>query len=192
MMLKNKFQNKLVVITGPSAVGKDAVATELVKWLPLKKVITTTSRPMRPGEKRGINYHFVSRKIFEEMIKKNLLVEFTEFNKNYYGTQRKDIKKPILDGFAPLLLVDPHYALKLQQNNPEALVIFIKPDSINIIKKRLVARGGSLDEINNRLKSTKEAMAKEHIFTYSLINREGKLTETVRLAKQIIRRYLGF
>lgn len=191
-MLKLKFKdNKLVVITGPSAVGKTVLALELIKWLPLKKVITTTSRPIRLNEKRGIDYHFVSRDRFEGMIDKNLLVEFIEFNGNYYGTQRKDMRRPILDGFVPLLVIDPSEALNIQKTNPDALVIFLNPESLNILKKRLIKRGGSQDIINNRLMAAKSAMSKESIFAYSLVNKEGYLNETVKLAKKIVKQYLG-
>lgn len=191
-MLKLKFKdNKLVVITGPSAVGKTVLAIELIKWLPIKKVITTTTRSIRPGEKRGVDYHFVSRIRFKEMIDKDLLVEFTEFQGNYYGRQRKDMRRPILDGLVPLLVIDPNEALNIQKTNPDALVIFLRPESLNILKKRLIKRGGSQDTINNRLIAAKQAMSKESVFAYSLVNKEGYLDETVKLAKKIIKQYLG-
>jgi len=192
-MLKLKFKdNKLVVVTGPSAVGKTVLALELIKWLPLKKVVTTTTRPIRPNEKRGVDYNFVSRNRFEEMIDKDLLVEFIEFNGNYYGTQRKDMRRPILDGLVPLLVIDPSEALNIQKNNPDALVIFLKPESLNILKKRLIKRGGSQEVIDNRLMAAKSAMSKESIFAYSIVNKEGCLEETVKLAKKIIKQYLGY
>ena len=191
-MLKPKFKdNKLIVITGPSAVGKTVLAVELIKWLPIKKVITTTTRSIRPGEKRGVDYHFVSRIRFRDMIDKDLLVEFTEFQGNYYGRQRKDMRRPILDGLVPLLVVDPNEALNIQKTNPDALVIFLRPESLNILKKRLIKRGGSQDTINNRLTAAKQAMSKESVFAYSLVNKEGYLDETVKLAKKIIKQYLG-
>lgn len=190
-MRRGTFPHKMVVITGPSAVGKDAVADELIKWLPLKKIVTTTTRSMRPGEKRGLDYHFVSRERFEEMIKKDLLIEHTEYGKHYYGTQRKDMRKPAIEGLVPLLIVDPDEALETQKNHPEALTIFLKPESLNVIKKRLIARGSSIDEIDKRLRLSKEAMEKEPIFAYSVVNKEGKLEETVKLIRKTIRNYLG-
>ncbi len=192
-MLKLKFKkNKLVVITGPSAVGKTVLAQELVKWLPLKKVITTTIRQIRLNEKRGIDYHFISSDRFKDLIDKDLLIEFIEFNGNYYGTQRKDMRRPILDGLVPMLVIDPSEALNIQKSNPDALVIFLKPESINILKKRLIKRGGSQDIINSRLIAAKSDMSKESVFAYSLINKEGHLDETVKLTKKIIRQYLGY
>lgn len=192
-MLKLKFKdNKLVVVTGPSAVGKTVLALELIKWLPLKKVITTTTRLIRPNEKRGVDYHFVSNNRFKEMINKDLLMEFIEFQGNYYGTQRKDMRNTRLNGLVPLLVIDPSEALNIQKNNPDALVIFLKPESLNILKRRLIKRGGSQEVINNRLIAAKSDMSKESIFAYSLVNKEGYLVETVKLAKKIIKQYLGF
>ena len=192
-MLKLKFKdNKLVVVTGPSAVGKTVLALELIKWLPLKKVITTTTRLIRPNEKRGVDYHFVSNNRFKEMINKDLLMEFIEFQGNYYGTQRKDVRNTRLNGLVPLLVIDPSEALNIQKNNPDALVIFLKPESLNILKRRLIKRGGSQEVINNRLIAAKSDMSKESIFAYSLVNKEGYLVETVKLAKKIIKQYLGF
>jgi guanylate kinase len=188
---KSKLTNKLVVITGPSAVGKDAVANEVLKWLPLKKVITTTTRAPRPGERRGVDQHFVSRERFKEMLKQDLLLEYVDFDNNYYGTQRQDLRRPIIAGFVPLLRVDPLEALRIQRHNPDALVIFIRPESLQTIKKRLMERGTSIDDIEKRLRLAKEALAKENIFAYSVVNRDGHLEETVRTVKKIIKNYLG-
>lgn len=188
---KSKLANKLVVITGPSAAGKDVVADEILKWLPLKKVVTTTTRPPRPNEKRGVDHHFVSVKRFKELIKNDLLLEYVDFDNNYYGTGRQDLRRPALEGLVPLLRVDPLEALRIQRHNPGALVIFIKPESLQIIKKRLIERGDSVDDIAKRLRLAKEALAKENIFAYSVINRDGYLAETVKIVKQIVKRYLG-
>ena len=190
-MRRGTFPHKMVVITGPSAVGKDAVADELIKWLPLKKIVTTTTRSMRPGEKRGIDYHFVSRERFEEMIKKDLLIEHIEYGGHYYGRQRKDMRKPSIEGLVPLLSADPDEALEIQKTHLEALIIFLKPESLNVIKRRLIARGSSIDETDKRLRLSKEAMKKEPIFAYSVVNKDGKLEETVKLVRKTIRNYLG-
>ena len=187
----SKFANKLVVITGPSAAGKDAVANELLKWLPLKKVVTTTTRPPRVGERRGVAHHFVSRERFKELIKNDLLIEHVYFDGHYYGTQRQDLRRPTLAGLVPLLRVDPLEALRIQRHNPDALVIFIRPESIQIIKKRLMERGTSLDDIEKRIRLAKEALAKETVFAYSIINRDGYLEDTVKAVKKIVRNYLA-
>ncbi|MBU1092813.1 hypothetical protein KJ836_04085 [Patescibacteria group bacterium] len=189
--MNNKFANKLIVFTGPSAVGKDTVEVEVMKYLPLKKVITTCTRPRRSGEKRGVDRHFVTKEQFRKLIKNDLLIEHNYFSGHYYGTQWKDMRKPTNEGFVPLLDVDPNEADNIQQRNPDALVIFLRPENIGVLKKRLIARGGTVDEISARLNLAKEAMKKERIFVYSVVNREGHLDETVRNVKKIIRSYLG-
>jgi len=190
-MLKGNLEKKLVVLTGPSAVGKDAVEAELIKLLPLKKVITTTTRPPRPGEKRDITRHYVTKARFKKMIKEGLLIEHNFFIGNYYGTQWKDMKKPILQGYVPLLDVDPNEAMNIRKRNPNALVIFLKPESLNVLKKRLVAREGTtVDEIAKRISLAKEAIKKENAFSYSVINKDGHLDETVKVVKKIIKNYL--
>ncbi|MFH0912112.1 MAG: guanylate kinase [Patescibacteria group bacterium] len=189
--MKTNFANKIVVFTGPSAVGKDTVEVEVMKVLPLKKVVTTTTRPPRPGEKRGVNRHFVTKARFREMIKQDLLIEHNYFNGHYYGTQWKDMRRPAAEGQVPLLDVDPNEATNIQKRNPDALVVFLKAESLAVLKKRLVARGGTQSEINERLRLAKEAMMKESSFAYSVVNHEGKLAETVRIVKKIIRNYLG-
>lgn len=191
IFMKNNFTNKLIVFTGPSAVGKDTVEVEVMKYLSLKKVVTTTTRPPRPGEKRGIHRHFVTKTRFREMIKNNLLIEHNYFNDHYYGTQWKDMQKPAKEGFVPLMDVDPNEADNIQQRNPDALVIFLRPENIGVLKKRLIARGGTVDEISARLDLAKEAMKKERAFAYSVVNKEGRLDDTVRTIKKIIKNYLG-
>jgi guanylate kinase len=189
--MKNKFTNKLIVFTGPSAVGKDTIEVEVMKYLPLRKVVTTTTRPLRPGEKRGVHRHFVTKERFREMIKNDLLIEHNYFNGNYYGTQWKDMRKPANEGLVPLMDVDPNEADNIQQRNPDALVIFLRPENIGVLKKRLIARGGTVNEISARLTLAKEAMKKERAFVYSVVNKEGHLDDTVRTVKKIIRGYLG-
>ena len=190
-MSKNKFANKLIVFTGPSAVGKDTVEVEVMKYLPLKKVVTTTTRAPRPGEKRGVHRHFVTKDRFQEMIKQDLLIEHNYFSGHYYGPQWKDMQRPARDGYVALLDVDPNEAANIQRRNPDALVIFLRPESLSVLKKRLIARGGTTDEIAERLRLAKEAMQKEQVFGFSVVNREGHLDETVRNVKKIIRDYLG-
>jgi len=125
------------------------------------------------------------------MIKRGLLIEHNYFSGHYYGTQWKDMRKPVAEGCVPLLDVDPNEAANIQRQNPDALIIFLKPESLNVLKKRLVARGGTMDEIAERLRLAREALAEENAFAYSVVNREGHLDETVRMVKKIIRNYLG-
>jgi guanylate kinase len=91
----------------------------------------------------------------------------------------------------PLLLVDPNEAIDIQQHHPDSLVIFLKPVSLTVIKRRLTARGGPLDEIDERLRLAKEALSSAPVFAYCITNKDGQLEETIRLVKKTIRAYLG-
>jgi guanylate kinase len=191
MIAKIKWQDKLVVLAGPAAVGRGALANDLSKWLPLKKVISTTTRPIRSGEKRGIDYHFVDNARFETLIEQDSLITYAEYSGQYYGWLRSELKKPVGLGLVPLLVAGPKEAIKIQRQFPTALTIFVKPDSISAIKKRLMAQGGTLDEIEERIRFAKEAISKANTFAYSVINSDGKFDDTVRTIKRIIKSYLG-
>jgi len=191
MIAKIKWQDKLIVLAGPAAVGREALAKELSKWLPMKKVIATTTRPIKSGEKRGIDYHFVDNERFETLIEQDVLVAYAEYSGQYYGWLRSEMKKPVSLGLVPVLVAGPKEAIKIQRRFPTALTIFVKPDSISTIKKRLMAEGSSIDEIEERLRFAKEALAKETVFAYSVVNKESKFDDTVRTVKRIIKSYLG-
>ena len=191
MMPKGRYPHKLVVITGPPVSGKSTVANDIVKWLPLKKIISTTTRSPRSSEKRGVDYHFISRSRFDELVEQGLMFEYNEYSGELYGRQRKDMRRAALEDLVPLLVVDPNEALDIQKRHPDALVLFIKPVSLSVIKQRLTARGGEIDEINRRLQLAKEAMSSAPVFAYTITNPDGHLDDTLRLVKKTVRGYLG-
>ncbi|MBU1082906.1 guanylate kinase [Patescibacteria group bacterium] len=191
MVAKNRLQDKLIVLAGPAAVGRGTLAKELAKWLPVKKIIATTTRPIRIGEKRGVDYHFVDNARFEALIEQDLLITYVEYSKQYYGWLRSEMKKPIALGLVPLLVAGPKEAIKIQRHFPTALTIFLKPDSITTIKKRLMEQGGSTDEMEERVRFAKETLSKATTFGYSVVNTDGKFDDTVRTIKRIIKSYLG-
>lgn len=191
MAAKNRWQDKLIVLAGPTAVGREALAKELSKWLPIKKVIATTTREIKSGEKRGIDYHFVDNTRFETLIEQDSLIAYAEYNRQYYGWLRSELKKPVSLGLVPLLIAGSKEAVKIQRQFPTALTIFIRPDSINTLKKRLMAQGDTLDQIEERIRLAKEALSKANTFAYTIVNSDGKFDDTVRTLKRIIKPYLG-
>lgn len=180
--------SKLFVISGLSGAGKDSVIDGLKKiGLDFNWVITTTTRPMRPGESEGHPYHFVSKEEFEEMIKNNELIEWTVVYDNYYGSQKKDIEK-LLQADKPVILkIDYQGARTIKNKFPEAKVIFIIPPSIEILEKRLRTRGQDSEEvIKRRLAEAGKELATLDQWDYVIKNEEGKLEETVKQVKEII------
>jgi guanylate kinase len=183
---------KFFVITGPSAVGKTTLARELLKTdLPITKVITTTTRPVREGEVDGREYHFVTKEEFLQMIEKDEMFEWAIYNGEHYGSQKRDVENVIQSRKSPLWVVDVRGAEFLRENYPEARVIFIVPSSFEILRTRLENRDLPKEEIRNRLKIAREEIAEAPRFTYRVTNYDGKLEKIVEEAVDIIRKELS-
>lgn len=183
--------NNLFVITGPSAVGKTTLARELLKTdLPIAKVITTTTRPVRKGEVDDREYRFVTKEEFREMIEKDEMFEWATYNDEYYGSQKQDVESIVQTGKSPLWVVDVRGAEFLREHYPEARVIFIVPSSFEILRTRLENRTLPKEEIRNRLKIAREEIAEAPRFTYRVNNYDGKLEKIVAETADIIRKEL--
>ena len=135
----------MILLIGPSAVGKTEVANELYRLYHLRKVVTHTTRPMRINEVIDIDYHFVSVEAFLKMQKDNEFIETTFYNNHYYGTSKKEL------GENKVLIVDPHGKdIFLALKDPHIVIFYLKADN-ETRKKRMIERGDSLITINNRL-----------------------------------------
>jgi guanylate kinase len=140
-LLKQNERGSLVVISGPSGSGKDTVVSKYLEgrknaWLS----ISCTSRPMRPGDEEGVSYYFISKEEFEEKIKNDEFLEYSEYNGNYYGTPKKDIEDKLKNGIDVILVIEVQGALKIKSAFPEAICIFIMPPSMEELRNRLVGR----------------------------------------------------
>ncbi len=135
----------MILLIGPSAVGKTEVAHELFNLFKIKKVITHTTRPPRINEKDGYDYHFVSEEQFLKMEKEGAFVETTNYNNHYYGTSKKEL------GDNKVIIVDP-YGKKsfLALHNPTIVVFYLKADD-ETRKKRMIERGDTKEDIKKRL-----------------------------------------
>ncbi|AGR42397.1 guanylate kinase [Spiroplasma diminutum] len=144
-------KGKIIILSGPSGVGKGSINKELAqdKSLNLVQSISMTTRPPRPGEIEGVNYYFVDKETFKDAIQHNELIEYAEFIDNYYGTPRKTVHDKINNGENVILEIEVVGATQvLKKEKPENLVsIFLMPPSLKALEQRLRKRGTEKEEI---------------------------------------------
>lgn len=160
------------VVSGPSGSGKDTVLKGLFAKNPdIVFSISSITRAMRPGEKEGEKYNFISREHFEEMIKNDLLLEHNVFVGNYYGTPRIPVEKAVSEGRDIIIEVDVNGAAQIRKKLPEAVTVFIMPPSFEELKRRLVGRGTESEElIEKRLRSALDEIRRAEEYDYIIVN----------------------
>jgi guanylate kinase len=165
-------KGKLVVITGPSGVGKGTIVKSLlVNNSDIFLSISATTRLPRQGEIDGKDYYFLSRLQFEEMINDSQLLEWAEYAGNYYGTPKKPLLEKIEQGKIVILEIEVLGANQVKQSFPTVTRIFILPPSLEELETRLRERGTDTEEvIIKRLNKAKEELAVSHEFNYQIIN----------------------
>jgi guanylate kinase len=174
----------LVVISGPSGVGKGSVIQRFLSDpdLKLSYSVSMTTRPPRPGEVDGVNYYFVSKERFEEAIEKDELLEWTEFVGNYYGTPLASVERLRSQGRNVLLEIEVNGCMQVKKKIPEALTIFIVPPSTKELEERIRKRGSEPEEIvQQRLAKAAKELEMTDQYRYIVCN------DDVDLAADIIR-----
>ena len=163
---------KLIVITGPSGVGKGTLVNLLLQRHPqLKLSVSATTRQPRPGEVEGVDYLFLSKKDFETAILNQELLEWAEYAGNYYGTPKAQVVEQIKAGNYVMLEIELKGARSVAQIFPQARRIFILPPSIKELEGRIKGRGTNTEEsIANRLKIAKKEIAAKDEFDFKIIN----------------------
>ena len=182
-----KNLKKLIIITGPSGVGKGTVVKELLDrnkdiWLS----ISATTRNPRIGEKDGVNYYFISDEKFKDMIDKKEFLEWAQFAGNYYGTPLSTVNEKIEKGFIVLLEIEVEGAKQIKEKFPESLSIFLLPPSKEELEKRIRNRGTEKEEaIDRRLSRANYEIASSDQFDFVLTNHD--VDETVKEVFKIIK-----
>jgi guanylate kinase len=176
--------SRLIVIAGPTAVGKGT----LVRWLldndpNIQVSVSATTRSPRPGEIDGLSYFFVSTEEFESMIAAGELLEYAVVHgSNYYGTPRKPVEQALATGKQVILEIDLQGARQIKESMPEANLIFIAPPNWDELERRLALRGTETPEqIAVRLATAKEEMAATAEFDHVVIN-----TEVAECGQQVL------
>tara|TARA_Y100000816_G_C25870401_1_gene454311 strand:+ start:152 stop:706 length:555 start_codon:yes stop_codon:yes gene_type:complete len=167
----NDFK-KLIILTGPSGVGKGTVVKEILKknkniWLS----ISATTRNPRKGEKDGENYYFLSQEKFKEMIDRKLFLEWAQFAGNYYGTPLFSVNKKIDEGLTVLLEIEVEGAKQVRKKFPETLSIFLMPPNKAELERRIRNRGTEKeDAISRRLARANFEIGASNEFDFSITN----------------------
>jgi guanylate kinase len=179
----------VVVISGPSGVGKDVMIDRMIETgqIGIHFTVTATTRDPRPGEQDGVNHHFVAVEDFINMIAAEQLLEWAQVYDNYYGVPKKQVRDALAEGKHVVMRVDVQGAKRLRELMPEALLIFIIPPSLGVLRKHLVKRGVNSDtEMEQRLAAATEEIEKSDLFDFAVTNEEDQLDETVKRVVEII------
>jgi len=178
----------LIVISGPSGVGKDVTIGGLQKMgYPFSFVVTATSRPKRPGEVEGRDYFFVSRERFEGMIAQNELLEHAVVYGEYKGIPRAQVRDALASGLDVIMRVDVQGAATIRRMVRDAVFIFLVPSSEEELIGRLKSRSTeSEDRLHQRLEMLRREMEQIDEFEYVVVNRDDHLEETVQQLLAII------
>ncbi|MBI1246418.1 guanylate kinase [bacterium] len=182
----------LVILSGPSGAGKSTVVRKLLE-LPEPSIelsISATTRSPREGETDGVDYHFLSKEEFQRRIDNDQFLEYVEVFRtgHLYGTLRSEVESRIKQGISVLLEIDVEGAEKVAQKYPEAVTIFISPESEEELERRLRDRGTETEEaINRRLETAKHEMRASAWYRYRVVNRAEAADQAVTQLADIIR-----
>ena len=164
----------LIVLSGPSGVGKGTVCTALRKKMPdLIYSVSATTRQPRMGEEEGVNYFYKSRGQFLDMIEHNQLLEYAEYVGNYYGTPRDFVEQTINQGKDIILEIEVQGALQVKKSFPQGVFIFLLPPSLDELKDRIKGRGTENDTvIDHRMSVAEEEINMIEYYDYAVVNDE--------------------
>jgi guanylate kinase len=192
--MKKKFSKKRVlVISGPTGSGESTLTNELIKGHPIfKRLVTATTRKPRKGEKNGVDYYFIPRKKFLSEIKENNIIEHTYIKNRdtYYGSYKFDLDTKLKRGFN--IIVNPNViGTKYFKKNYGAVTIFIEPESIISLRKRLKKREPMMlsGELEKRIENARQEIKTEKkYYDYIVTNKDGKLRKALDEIIKILKR----
>jgi len=163
----NKSAGTLFIISGPSGVGKTTLVEKVLQdykdKLLISKAVTYTTRTPRKGEVDGVDYYFLSKDEFEQKVNEGFFIEWDQWADNYYGSGR-NVLEEVERGYNYILILDRQGAVRVVQEYPDAVTIWISVPSINILKERLRKRGTESEEkLQKRLLIAKDEMGEENL-----------------------------
>ena len=179
----------LYIISGPSGTGKGTICAELVRRGDVFLSVSSTTRKMRENEIDGESYNFTDRAGFQAMIDGGLMLEWAEYNGNFYGTPRESVEKELERGRNVILEIEPQGALKVKEKMPEAVLIFITPPSYEELSRRLTGRGDTApDKVRRRLEQARWEYRQAENYSYIVVNNDisaaaGELMSIIQAEK---------
>lgn len=178
----------LIILSGPSGVGKDAVLHGIKKrGYPLHYAVTATTRPRRKGEIEGVDYHFVSKAEFDKMIEKCELLEWANVYGNLYGVPKSELQQAMDKGRDVIVKVDIQGAATIKKNIPEAVFIFLVPPSMEDLEKRLKQRRTeSSVDLEVRMSAAEKEMDGISMFDYVVVNHKDGIKQAISQIESII------
>jgi guanylate kinase len=178
----------LIVLSGPSGVGKDATVIKMKEsGLRFYYTVTTTTRPKRLNEKDKVDYNFISQEQFHQMVRENQFLEWARVYDNYYGSPRKAIKEALNKGLDVIVKVDIQGAASIKRILPDAVFIFLAPPSKEELSERLKQRQThSIQELDLRLGKAQEEMDSLSLFDYIVISHKDDLDLVISQINAIV------
>ena len=178
----------LIVISGPSGVGKDTVVLGMkARGLPIHFVVTATTRPPREGEVHGVDYYFFTKEEFAEMIEKDELLEYAFVYNDYKGIPKFQVRDALESGVDVVMRLDVQGAATIRELYPEALLIFLTTDTEDELVQRLEARKTeTIAELKLRIATARKELNRVDEFDYVVVNRDNQLDKTVDNIEAII------
>lgn len=179
----------LVVISGPSGVGKDAVIAELRETHPeMFFAVTATTRPMRPGEVEGRDYLFITPGRFEQLLDRGEFLEHAEVYGRHYGVPKGPLREALAEGRDVVVKVDVQGAATIQKLAPEAFLVFLAAPSFEELERRLTTRKTeSPEQMAIRINTARTEMAEAERFDAVIVNETDALTQAVEAIVDVIR-----
>ncbi len=178
---------RVFVITGPSGVGKGTLIRGLMERLPqLQLSVSATTRSPRPGERDGVEYHFLTREEFDRLVAAGEFVEHADYAGRSYGTLRSELEDRVHAGIPVVLEIEVQGARQVRESVPNAVQVFIAPPSLDSLRARLIGRGTDDSvEVERRLRVAEQELQAQPEFAHVVVN--DRLEDALKRLTEIVR-----
>ncbi len=184
--MKMKDKGILIVVSAPSGCGKGTILAEVLKDEKFFYSVSATTRSPRPGETDGVNYHFLKKEQFEELIASGGMLEYAQYCDNYYGTPRDKVMEKLGEGKHVILEIEVQGAMQIREKCPDAVFIFIAPPSVGELRNRLSGRGTETAEvIEKRVSEAAHEISFAEKYDYVIVN--DRLEEAIEDFRTVVR-----